>query len=97
MKMYIVRGTSRGLREMILSISKVRAQEISDLRKLGPTTVKTVDKKPKLRVATGGENEMLDFLEWKDPDRNRWHSQFTIDPALYSQSVLEILRREDNI
>lgn len=94
MKMYLVRGVSRGSREIILSTSKGRAQEISDLRKLGPTTVKTLDKKPKLRVATGGENEMLDFLEWKDNDINKWHSYFTIDPVLYTHSVLEILRRD---
>jgi hypothetical protein len=94
MKMYLVRGPGRGTREIILSTSKQRAQEISDLRKLGPTRVKSIDKKPKLRVATGGENEMLDFLEWKDPDINTWHSYFSIDPALYVHSVLEILRRE---
>ncbi len=93
MKMYLVRGPGRGTREIILSTSKSRAAEISDLRKLGPTRVKSIDKKPKLRVATGGENEMLDFLEWKDLDTNRWHSFFTIDPALYQHSVLEILRQ----
>jgi len=93
MKMYLVRGPGRGTREIILTTSKFRAQEISDLRKLGPTRVKSIDKKPKLRVATGSENEMLGFLEWKDPDVNKWHSYFTIDPALYDYSVLEILRK----
>ncbi|MCK9256777.1 MAG: hypothetical protein M0P02_01735 [Sulfurospirillaceae bacterium] len=92
MKIYLVRGLARGLREIILSSSKERAGAISDLRKLGPVRVKCIDKSPLLRVATGGENEMLDFLEWQDPSTKRWHSFFTIDPALYQHSVLEILR-----
>lgn len=93
MKMYIVTGITRGLSEKILSVSKKRACEISELRKLGLVSVKTMDKKPKLRVAVGGENEMLDFLEWKDVELDKWHSSFTIDPMLYQSTPLEILRK----
>lgn len=92
MKMYLVYGITRGLSEKILSISKKRACEISELRKLGHVDAKSIDKKPKLRVAVGGENEMLDFLEWKDTELNKWHTSFTIDPILYQESVLEILK-----
>lgn len=91
--MYIVRGITKGLSEKILSVSKKRASEISELRKLGLTEVKSIDKKPKLRVAVGGENEMLDFLEWKDGELDKWHSSFTIDPMLFRSSPLEILRQ----
>lgn len=93
MKMYIVTGITRGLSEKLLSVSKKRACEISELRKLGLVSVKTMDKKPKLRVAVGGENEMLDFLEWKDVELDKWHSSFTIDPMLYQSTPLEILRK----
>ncbi len=95
MKIYIVRGLTKGLSEKILSISKKRACEISELRKLGHISVKTIDKKPKLRVAVGSENEILDFLEWKDVELNKWHSCITIDPVLYEKSPLEILRKLD--
>lgn len=94
MKMYIVQGITRGLQETILSTNKKRACEISELRKIGLVEAKTIDKKPKLRVAVGGENEMLDFLEWKDTDLDKWHSCFTIDPILYKQTPLEILRKK---
>lgn len=94
MKIYLVRGITRGLTEKILSVSKKRAAEISELRKLGPVEAKSIDKKPKLRVAVSGENEMLDFLEWKDMELDKWHSFFSIDPMLYQESVLEILRKQ---
>lgn len=93
MKMYIVRGITRGLSEKILSVNKKRACEISELRKIGFVEAKSIDKKPKLRVAVGGENEMLDFLEWKDSELDKWHSDFTIDPMLYKSTPLEILRK----
>ncbi len=93
MKMYIIRGVTRGLSEKILSVSKKRASEISELRKIGIVEVRSIDKKPKLRVAVNGENEMLDFLEWKDGELNKWHSAFTIDPILYSSSQLEIIKK----
>ncbi len=93
MKMYLVRGITKGLSEKILSISKKRASQISELKKIGIVEVRSIDKKPKLRVAVGGENEMLDFLEWKDMELNKWHSAFTIDPILYRSSKLEILRK----
>lgn len=93
MKMYIVRGITRGLGEKVLSVNKKRSCEISELRKLGAVYAKTIDKKPKLRVAVGGENEMLDFLEWKDGGLDKWHSAFTIDPMLYDKTPLEILRK----
>lgn len=93
MKMYEVMGITRGLKETILSVSKKRACEISELKKLGLVTAKSIDKKPQLRVAVGGENEMMDFLEWKDVAVDRWHSDFTVDPSLYRHSPLEILRK----
>ena len=91
MRMYLVRGPSKGARELILSTSKERAQDISELRKLGETTVKTLDKKPKLRVAVDSENERTDYIEWKDIDIEKWHSYITIDPALYQDSELELV------
>ncbi len=93
MKIYLVRGITKGLSEKILSVSKKRASEISELRKIGIVEVRSIDKKPKLRVATGGENEMLEHLEWKDTELDKWHSAFTIDPILYQNSILEILRK----
>lgn len=95
MRMYLVRGLTMGLSEAILTTDKKRAREITELRKLGPTTVKTIDKKPDLRVAVGGENEMLDFLEWHDQDLDKWHACFTLDPMLYKKNVLEVLRRKE--
>ncbi len=92
MKIYIVRGITPGLSEKILSVSRKRAGEISELRKLGLFTVKSIDKKPKLRVAVGGENEILDRIEWKDMELDKWHSNITIDPMLYEDSPIEILR-----
>ncbi len=94
MRMYMITGITRGLHERILSTSKKRACEISELRKLGHTEAKAIDKKPKLRVAVGGENEMLNLLEWKDITLNSWNANFTIDPMLYESSPLEILRRK---
>lgn len=95
MRMYLVRGLTMGLSETILTTDKKRAREITELRKLGPTTVKTIDKKPDLRVAVGGENEMLDFLEWHDQELDKWHACFTLDPMLYKKNVLEVLRRKE--
>ena len=95
MRMYLVRGLTMGLSETILTTDKKRAKEISELRKLGPTTVKTIDKKPNLRVAVGAENEMLEFLEWNDQDMKKWHTCFTVDPMLYKHNILEVLRRKD--
>ncbi|PID47990.1 MAG: hypothetical protein CR967_02005 [Proteobacteria bacterium] len=95
MKIYLVHGITRGLSEKILSVSKKRACSISELRKLGHVSAKAIDKRPKLRVAVGGENEILNFLEWKDIEIGKWHSCITIDPMLYEKSPLEILRNMD--
>ncbi len=92
MKMYMITGITRGLHERILSVSKKRACEISELRKLGYVEAKALDKKPKLRVAVGGENEIIGLVEWKDQSIGAWHSNFTIDPMLYKSNPLEILR-----
>ena len=94
MRMYTVHGITMGLSEVILTTDKKRAKEISELRKLGGMTVKTADKSPELRVAVGGENEMLDYLEWHDKVLDKWHSFFTIDPMLYNKNVLEIIRKQ---
>lgn len=93
MRVYQVSGITKGLSEIILTTNKKRACEISELRKLGSVSAKSIDKKPKLRVAVGGENEMLDFIEWKDGAVGRWHCDFTIDPILYDKNPLEILRK----
>lgn len=94
MKMYLVKGITAGLSEIILSHSKKRAAKITELRKLGTIVVKTLDKNPKLRIAVNMQNEMLDCLEYKDQQTTKWSRAFTIDPSLYKKSVKEILKNK---
>lgn len=92
--MYIVYGITKGLSETVLADNKKRVKRVSLLRKLGEIKIKALDKKPKIRVAVNGENEMQNYLEWKDMVLHKWHSNFTIDPALYDKTPLEILRKK---
>lgn len=94
MKIYLVKGITAGLREIILAKNKKRAKKITELKKLGEFSIKTLDKQPKLRVSINMQNEILECLDWKDSQTNKWSRDFTIDPSLYKKSVKEILKNK---
>lgn len=92
MKMYKVFGVEKGLSEIILSESKKDAMLVT---KISGGRVMAIDKKPKLRIAVGGENELLDYLEWRDVFCGQWNHYFTVDPRMYKECETEVLRNMD--
>jgi len=92
-KVYRVIGGNRSEFELILTTSKKRALEITNIREMGTPTVDIIIDNPIIKKATNSYNEDLDFVNILDSNYKNIPN-VVIDSEIYDDSPLELITVE---